>query len=260
MHDIVVAVVLGLIEGITEFLPISSTGHLLMAEHFLGKQTDLFNAVIQCGAVLAVVVVFQERLRKLTRCWREAESRDYLLKLALAFFITGSAGLVLKKLGLKLPHDPQPVAVATLVGGVLFLVVEWWLKGRPSTSEVTWTLAAAIGAAQLLAPIFPGASRSGTTILMGLALGLSRPAAAEFSFLLGIPTLLSVGALEVVHALRHPGGPAPNWMLLGLGTIVAAVMAFVAVKWLLRYVQHHSFVGFGWYRIALGVLILALVR
>ena len=260
MHDIVVAVVLGLIEGITEFLPISSTGHLLLAEHFLGSQTDLFNAVIQCGAVLAVVVVFQERLRKLMRCWRDGESRDDLLKLALAFFITGSVGLVLKKLGLKLPHDPKPVAIATLVGGILFLVVEKWLKGRPSSSEVTWTLAAAIGAAQLLAPVFPGASRSGTTILMGLALGLSRPAAAEFSFLLGIPTLLSVGGLEISQALRHPEGPAVNWMVLGIGTFVAAVMAFVAVKWLLRYVQHNSFESFGWYRIVLGVLILFLVR
>ncbi len=259
MHEIVVAVILGIIEGITEFLPISSTGHLLMAEHFLGKQTDLFNAVIQCGAVVAVVVVFNERLSKLTRCWKWAESRDYLLKLALAFFITGSVGLVLKKLGLKLPHDPKPVAIATLVGGVLFIVVERWLKGRPTTSEVTWTIAAAIGAAQLLAPIFPGASRSGTTILMGLALGLSRPAAAEFSFLLGIPTLLSVGGLEIFQSLRHPEGAGQNWIPLGLGTLVAAVMAFVAVKWLLRYVQHNSFEGFGWYRIVLGVLMLLLL-
>lgn len=260
MHELLMIAALGLIEGITEFLPISSTGHLLIAEHFWGKQSDLFNAVIQCGAVLAVVLIYQARIRSLVFGWREKASQEYLLKLGVAFFITGSVGLVLKKLGLKLPHDPKPVAVATLVGGVLFVVVERWLKGRPATDEVTWKVAAAIGAAQLLAPIFPGASRSGTTILMALALGLSRPAAAEFSFLLGIPTLLSVGGLEIFHAVRHPEAGSVNWGLLGLGTAVAAVTAFIAVKWLLRYVQQHTFTGFGYYRIVVGAVILAVIR
>ncbi len=260
MHEVLVVVILGLIEGITEFLPISSTGHLLIAEHFLGAQSDLFNAVIQCGAVLAVVLIFQQRIKDLVFRWRQKESMDYILKLALAFFITGSVGLVLKKLGLKLPHDPRPVAIATLVGGVLFVLVERWLRGRETTSEVTWTVAAAIGAAQLLAPVFPGASRSGTTILMALVMGLSRPAAAEFSFLLGIPTLLSVGALEVVHELKVDGRANVDWMLLLLGTGVAAATAFLAVKWLLRFVQHNTFTGFGYYRIVVGLVILLILK
>jgi undecaprenyl-diphosphatase len=253
-------VCLGIIEGVTEFLPVSSTGHLLLAEHWLPKQSDLFNTVIQCGTVLAVLVVFAGRLKDLFLRWNEPESRAYLLKLAAAFVITGIGGLILKKLNFKLPERVTPVAVATFVGGVLFVVVEQWLRHRPLRPEVTWPVALTVGAAQLLAAVFPGTSRSGVTILAALVLGTNRPMATEFSFLLGVPTLLAAGGLQIFSAYRHHEMATVNWNLLLLGSIVAAIVAFGVVKWLLRFVQTHTFTGFGWYRILLGLGMLLLVR
>ena len=256
MPDWFVVIVLGIIEGITEFLPISSTGHLLLAEHWLPRQSDLFNVVIQCAAVVAVLPLFRTRLAQFVFKWREPATRDYFLKLVTAFVITGAGGLVLKKLKFALPKEITPVAVALLVGGILFLVIEWWLRDKPLRDDVTWTIAIAVGVGQLIAIIFPGASRSGTTILLALLLGMKRPAAAEFSFLVSIPTMLAAGGLEMVKELRHPAGVPENWTMLALATLVSAVVSFVAVKWLLRYVQTHTFIGFGWYRIILGGLLL----
>lgn len=260
MPDWVAIVLLGIIEGVTEFLPVSSTGHLLLAQHWLPRQLDLFNTVIQCGTVLAVIVVFTTRLRQLLFCWRDPATRDYLLKLGGAFFITGVGGLILKKLDFKLPETTTPVASATLIGGILFIVIEQWLRDKRPEDTITWRIALAVGLAQLLAAIFPGTSRSGATILAALLLGASRPAATEFSFLLGIPTLLSAGALQLVSAFRDGAAASVNWGLLLLGSVVGAIVAFAAVKWLLRFVQTHTFVGFGWYRIILGIAMLLLVR
>ena len=256
MPEWIAVVCLGLIEGITEFLPVSSTGHLLLAEHWLPRQSDLFNTVVQTGAVFAVILIFTGRIKDLLWRWRDPASQDYLSKLAVAFFITGVGGLILKKGGFKLPETMAPVASATLIGGILFLAVESWLRGRASSDLVTWRIALAVGLAQLVAAIFPGASRSGTTILVALVLGLGRPAATEFSFLLGIPTLVSAGALQTIGALRHPAGEPVNWSMIALGSVIAAVTAFAVVRWLLRFVQSHTFVGFAWYRIVLGLLIL----
>src|SRR5437667_2614177 len=256
-----VVVLLGIIEGVTEFIPVSSTGHLLIAERWLPRQTDLFNVVIQCGAVLAVLPLFSVRCQQLIFRWREAEMRTLLLKIIVAFGITGVGGLMLEKRQFKLPEHLTPVAWALLVGGILFLLVERWLRGKPLRDEVTWTVAIAVGAGQLVAMIFPGASRSGTTILLSLMLGLSRPAATEFSFLVGIPTMLAAGGLKIFKALHHaPGTAHEHWGMVSLGTIAAAVVSFAAVKWFLRYVQSHTFDGFGWYRIAVGILILVFLR
>lgn len=255
-------VLLGIIEGITEFIPVSSTGHLLLAEHWLPKQTDLFNIVIQTGAVLAVIPLFWTRLQQLACRWRERDTRDFILKIVVAFGITGVGGLVLEKKGWKLPENPTPIAVALVVGGIFFLVVERWLRGRNFCSEVTWLMAILVGLGQLVAAVFPGASRSGTTILIALVLGLGRPAATEFSFLVGIPTMVAAGGWKIFKALHHPppGGPAENWPMVLLGTVVAAVVSFIAVKWLLRFVQSHTFNRFGIYRIAVGILILVLLK
>ena len=267
MPDWIAVIILGIIEGFTEFIPISSTGHLLIAEHWLPRQTDLFNVVIQCGAVLAVVPLFSVRCQQLVFRWRDPDTRSYLLKLALAFGLTGVVGFVLQKKGLKLPKDLKPVAWALLCGGILFLAVERWLNGKPLRADVTWPVAVAVGVGQLVAIIFPGASRSGSTILFSLALGLSRPAATEFSFLVGIPTMLAAGGLEMFKALHHAtdtahaaGAVPENWGRVILGTVVAAVVSFAAVKWFLRYVQSHTFEGFGWYRIAVGIAILVWFR
>ncbi len=256
-----VVVILGLIEGITEFLPISSTGHMLLAQHWLPyAQSEVFLAVVQCGAVLAVLTVFAGRVKSMLTDWNNPESREFTLKLAVAFGLTVVGGLALKKLGFKLPKDVKPIAWATLIGGVLILAIEGALKGKKLRDEVTWPVATAVGIGQLLAVVFPGLSRSGSTILMSLALGVNRPKSAEFSFLLGIPTLLAAGVLEVKGALKENAGEHVNWAMIALGTIVAAVTAFAVVKWLLRYVQNHTFSVFGWYRIALGVVILLLMR
>jgi len=251
-------ILLGVIEGITEFVPVSSTGHLLLAEQWLGHQSDLFNVVIQCGAVLAVLPLFRERLWQFVSRWRERATQDYLAKIAAAFVLTGVGGLLLEKAHFKLPETPGPVGGALLIGGLLFLLVERWLRGRATGTEVTWGIALAVGASQLVAAVFPGASRSGTTILAALVLGLNRPTATEFSFLVGIPTMLAAGSLKIVKALHHPPADAlpENWSAVLVGGVVAAIVSFVVVKWLLRFVQTHTFVAFGWYRIALGAAIL----
>lgn len=259
MPDWVTAICLGIIEGVTEFLPISSTGHLLLAENWFPRQTDLFNTVVQTGAVLAVILIFTKRIRGLVFEWRTPESQDYLFKLVTAFVITGIGGLTMKKFGFELPESVAPVASATLIGGVIILMIEQWVKARPVTDQVTWRIAIIVGAAQLIAAVFPGASRSGVTIMAALMFGLSRPAATEFSFLLGIPTLLAAGGLQVVSALSDGSDEPIAWGMIGLSSAVAAVTAFAVVRWLLRFVQTHTFNGFAWYRIVLGVVMLLLV-
>jgi undecaprenyl-diphosphatase len=252
----IAVVLLGIIEGITEFLPVSSTGHLLIAEHWIPHQSDLFNIVIQCGAVLAVLPLFPDRLKQFFFRWREPATQQYLLKICVAFAITGAVGFILEKKHFKLEEKLLPIAIALFVGGVLFVLVEKWLKGRALQNEITWAVVVAVGIGQLLAAVFPGTSRSGATILLALILGLNRVAATEFSFLVGIPTMLAAGGLKVFKALHHPIEPVhENWTMLLLGAVIAAIVSFIAVKWLLRYVQTHTFIVFGWYRIALAILI-----
>ncbi len=261
MPEWIGVLLLGIIEGVTEFLPVSSTGHLLLAEnsHALPQQSELFNVVIQAGAVLAVFLVFWGRVRSLVLNLDQRETRDYLFKLIVAFGLTAVGGLLAKKAGLTLPETLWPVAWATLVGGVLILVIEWWARRRRLGSEISWSIAVVVGLAQLLAAVFPGTSRAGATILAALALGLNRPASTEFSFLLGIPTLFAASGYEIYKVVRSPAvGDPTSWSMVALGTLVSAVVAFLVVRWLLRWVQTHTFVAFGWYRIALGLVMLAL--
>lgn len=257
----IVVVLLGIIEGITEFLPISSTGHLLIAEQWLPRQSDLFNVVIQCGAVLAVLPLFPERLRQFAFRWREKATQDFGLKILVAFVLTGIGGFVWDHLGHKLPKELGPIAWALFIGGIAFIAVEQWLRGRALKNDVTWPIAFAVGFAQLIAAIFPGVSRSGSSILFCLLLGLNRPAATEFSFLVGIPTMFAAGAWEIRKTMHHHSDAASheNWAMVALGFVVAAVVSFIAVKWLLRYVQTHTFIAFGWYRIGLALVIAALL-
>ncbi len=267
MTDPFTAVVLGVVEGITEFLPVSSTGHLLIAEHWfpLPPQTDhdLFNVVIQCGAVLAVIPLFRQRFHQFIFRWRDPDVLSYFIKITAAFVITGVGGFLLEKTNFKLPETLQPVASALLIGGVLFLLVEGWLSKRKkepgsSLASITWTVAAAVGIGQLIAAVFPGSSRSGTTILLALILGLNRPLATEFSFLAGIPTMMAAGGYKIFKAFHHPVVQVQeNWTMVWIASIVAAVVSFIVVKWFLRYVQTHTFVAFGCYRILLAALIFA---
>lgn len=268
MTESLTAVILGVVEGITEFLPVSSTGHLLIAEQWLPRQSDLFNIVIQTGAVLAVIPLFHKRFHQFIFNWADPAVRDYFYKIVAAFFITGAGGYVLEKRGFKLPEKLMPVAIALLTGGVLFLIVEGWLGKRQrgggenaprnDIKHVTWTVVIAVGLGQLIAAVFPGSSRSGTTILFMLILGLSRPLATEYSFLVSIPTMLAAGGYKILEAFHHKSGAVQqeNWHMVIIATVVAAVVSFIAVKWLLQYVQTHTFIGFGWYRIIVGAAVL----
>ena len=263
MHDWLIALILGIVEGITEFIPVSSTGHLLIAEHLLRvEKSDLFNIVIQCGAVLAVLPLFPQRLFKFVFEWREKETFDYLLKVLTAFAITGAVGFVLDKKGIKLHDNPTPIAIALLVGGLAFLAVEFFLRGKKLGTEITWGIVLAVAFGQLLAGTCPGTSRSGATIIFALLLGLSRPAATEFSFLVGIPTMLAAGGWKIFKSLHHadPLAPKEDWGMVFLATVVAAIVSFIAVKWLLRYVQTHTFSLFGFYRIAAAIAIFVLLK
>src|SRR5512139_2162623 len=145
MSDWIAIIILGIIEGITEFLPISSTAHLLIIENWLPRQTDLFNIVIQSGAVIAVLPLFPERLHQFVFQWREKTTQDYALKILVAFAITGVGGVLLDKGGFKLPEHLGPVAWAMLVGGILFLLIEWRVRGRALVGQVTWPVAAVVG-------------------------------------------------------------------------------------------------------------------
>jgi len=270
----IIVVLLGIIEGITEFLPVSSTGHLLItekimqlagglnAEHWLIKasqQKDLFNIVIQSGAVLAVLPLFRDRLHQFIFRWREWATQLYMSKIVAAFVITGLPMYVLEKKGFKLPEQLGPVAWALLIGGIGFVVVETWLRGREQKNEVTWPIVFAVGIGQIIAGVFPGTSRSGATILLALILGLNRVAATEFAFLVGIPTMLAAGGWKIFKALHHPvaGALHQDWGMVALGFVVAAIVSFISVKWLLGYIRTHTFVLFGWYRIILAILIAA---
>jgi undecaprenyl-diphosphatase len=262
MHDWIIALILGIVEGITEFLPVSSTGHLLIAEKFLhSHQSDLFNVVIQCGAVLAVLPLFPQRIYKFVFELDKKETQDYLLKILVAFAITGAGGLALDHYKVKLPEELAPVAWALLIGGLAFLAVEFFMRGKKPGNDITWAIVLAVGLGQLIAAVFPGSSRSGTTIILSLLLGLSRPAATEFSFLVGIPTMLAAGGLKIFKAVHHsdPLAPHEHWGLVLFASVVAAVVSFIAVKWLLRYVQTHTFNAFGWYRLALAIGIFLLL-
>jgi undecaprenyl-diphosphatase len=256
MTDLLNAVLLGIIEGITEFLPISSTGHLLVAEHWLGERSETFNVVIQAGAILAVVLIYRERLWRLATGLRDAATRDHALKLAVAFLITGVLGFAATKAGFRLPETIGPVAWAFILGGAWMIVAELLAARRADSSRVSWTVAILVGLAQVVAGIFPGTSRSAATIFVAMLAGTSnRAAATEFAFLVGIPTMFAASGYELLKA-NKAGAPHEDWTALAVAFVVSTVTAFVAVKWLLGYIRTHRFTAFAVYRIVLGVALL----
>jgi len=273
MTDLISAVLLGLIEGITEFLPISSTGHLLIAERWLGHRSDLFNIAIQAGAILAVVLIYRARLWQLARGFLQPghaadvygeAPRTYALKLALAFGITAVLGLVVKKLGFELPDEVTPIAWALVIGGLWMLAAESLAARRAlalgERAQVSWTTATLVGIAQVVAGVFPGTSRSAATIFVALLAGTtSRAAATEFAFLVGIPTMFAATGYELLHVLKDGGAGGEDWTALAVAFVVSTITAFVAVKWLLRYIQSHRFTVFAIYRLLLGAALLLLL-
>ena len=274
MNDLLIALLLGVLEGLTEFLPVSSTGHLLIAQHWLGPESDLFNIVIQSGAILAVVLVFRARLLALATGWRERDAQDYVLKLGVAFAVTAAVGLPVRKLGWELPETVWPVAVALILGGVAMIAIERyveWRNARAAVSAgaappaavaslsatlpaVSWNVAIWVGLAQVFAGVFPGTSRSAAAIFAAMLAGLwSRPAAAEFAFLLGIPTMFAASAYALLEYARNPAAPREDWTALAVAFVAAALTGFVVVRWLLAYVKSRRFTVFAVYRIVLGL-------
>jgi undecaprenyl-diphosphatase len=261
VSDIINVILLGIIEGITEFLPISSTGHLLIAEKFgLGERSDLFNVGIQAGAILAVTFIYWNRIWQLFTQWRDPANRDYLAKLFVAFMITAVLGFIAVKLGFKLPEAVTPVAWALVIGGVWMIAAERLAARQPDRTQVTWRVAILVGIAQMIAGIFPGTSRSGATIFTAMLFGTSnRAAATEFAFLVGIPTMYAATGYELLKVLKEGGAHHEDWTALIVGFVVSAIVAFIAVKWLLGYIRSHRFTPFAIYRIVLGIALLLLI-
>eukprot|EP01034_Spumella_vulgaris_P006012 gene6012-7660_t len=182
----------------------------------------------------------------------DADNRAYIGKLAVAFLITAVLGLVVKKLGFSLPDEIGPIAWALLIGGVWMLAAEWQAGRRPSQNQILWTVAIVVGLAQVIAGVFPGTSRSASTIFAAMLVGgASRAAATEFAFLVGIPTMYAASAYELYGEFKHGGEGHEDWTAVIVGFVVSAVVAFIAVTWLLRYIQSHRYTVFAWYRIAL---------
>ena len=260
MTDLIHVILLGIIEGITEFLPISSTGHLLIAEHWLGARSDLFNVGIQAGAILAITLVYWRRIWQLLTQWREPATRDYLSKLVAAFLITCVLGLVVTHYGFKLPETVTPIAWALVIGGLWMIGAEAIAAKQADRTEVTWRVAILVGVAQMVAGVFPGTSRSGATIFAAMLFGTSnRAAATEFAFLVGIPTMYAATGYELLKVLKGGGAAHEDWTALGVGFVVSLVVGFVAVKWLLGYIRTHRYTVFAVYRIALGAALLLLM-
>jgi len=261
---LIVALLLGLVEGVTEFLPVSSTGHLIVAGSLLGytgDQAKVFEVVIQSGAILAVCWEFRARLWGVARgLGRDARANRFVLHLFIAFLPAAVLGLAFNKAIKSVLFAPVPVACAFVVGAFVILWAERRQRTRPETVRIDdvdamrWTDALKVGCAQALA-LVPGTSRSGATIIGGMLFGMSRKAATEFSFFLAIPTLFAACGYEALknrHLLAAADLPA-----FGVGFAAAFVSAFVCVRWLIRYVSHHDFTPFAWYRIAFGATILA---
>jgi undecaprenyl-diphosphatase len=258
MQDLINALILGIIEGITEFLPISSTGHLLIAQHWLGAQSELFNIGIQAGAILAVTFIYWNRIWQLATGLHEKQNRDYALKLFTAFVITAVLGFIAGKMGLSLPDTVQPVAWALIIGAFVMFWAESKTDLNAPETAITWKVAIAVGLAQVVAAIFPGTSRSAATIFAAMLFGTkNRGAATEFAFLVGIPTMYAASAYAFMKELDS--GVDENWSAFAVGFIASTITAFIAVKWLLKYIQTHRFTGFAWYRIALGGALLFLL-
>jgi undecaprenyl-diphosphatase len=271
MPDILKAIILGIVEGVTEFLPISSTGHLVLVEKLLDADLEgdpfwkMFTVFIQIGAIAAVVVYFWKRILDLFLPQRGARSqqppRDGH---ALRMIIVGSLPLIIayfaNKWAEKNLESPFVIALALGIGGALMILIE---RFRPAArtdriEAMNWRQALGIGLAQIVAAIFPGTSRSAATIMGGELAGLSRPAAAEFSFFLAIPAM---GAACAFSLLKHRATmDSQRWLVLAVGTLVSFVVAWVVIAGFMAFIRRHSFIPFAIYRILLAIIVILVFR
>ncbi len=266
MIEVLKSIVYGIVEGITEWLPISSTGHMILLDKVMPLNLsdefwDLFLVVIQLGAILAVIVMYWKDiwpfgLKKGSRVSRK--KLKLWVKIIIATIPAAVVGVLWDDLFTRLFYNFVTVAIMLIVVGVIFIIVENWNRSRTpkvtSTDDISYLQALLIGVFQMVAAIFPGTSRSGATIVGSLMLGISRRAAAKFTFFLAIPAMIGGSLLKIV---RYHGGLYSNEILLLIvGMAVAFVISIVAIRFLMNYIRNHDFKVFGWYRIALGALVL----
>ncbi|MBA4408043.1 MAG: undecaprenyl-diphosphate phosphatase [Bacteroidota bacterium] len=245
------AIVISIVEGITEFLPISSTGHMIITEALLGTKMDEFTKAftvnIQFGAILSVVVLYW---RRFLQSWK------FYKKLFVAFLPAAAIGLLANKLIDRMFENVMVVAITMLLGGILLLFVDKWFKNENENQEITDATALKIGFWQCIAMI-PGVSRSAATIIGGMQQKLSRKNAAEFSFFLAVPTMAAASAFKLVKDYKHFN--AENIGILVVGNMVAFVVAMIAIKTFITFLQKHGFKVFGWYRILVGLVLVILL-
>ena len=275
--NILYTIIFGIVEGITEWLPISSTGHLILVEQFLKFKDvspdfwSMFQVVIQFGAILAVVVLYFKKIWPFTRNKQNAIKQTGILsifdkkvmnlwgKILVACVPAAIIGLAFDEKFEELFYNPTCIAIALIVFGIAFIVIENLNKnkkgGKEKNSEITYKDALIIGLFQLIAAIFPGTSRSGATIIGGLLIGLSRPNAAEFTFYLAIPTILGASLLKLIKF--GFAFTSTELMILLLGMFVSFLVSMFVIKFLMNYIKKHDFKVFGYYRIVLGIIVLA---
>lgn len=249
-------VLLSIIEGLTEFLPVSSTGHMVLASHFLGIADDpftkAFEVIIQMGAILTVVVMY----------WRRFVPRgDFYRKIFLAFLPAAVLGFLLKDQVDRWLESPVIVAVSLIVGGIALIAIDRRFKGERglTTDDLDNRQSVQLGFFQSLA-LMPGVSRSGATIVGGLLLGMKRAEAAEFSFFLAVPTMAAATGYKLLKMISHgPGFSVEQWQMLAAGLLISFLVAAVAIRAFIGFLQRKGFAFFGWYRIVFGLIILALV-
>ena len=212
--------------------------------------------VIQAGAILAVTLIYWRRIVDLLTGWNDPQNRSYLFKVIAAFLVTAVLGLIVKKMGFELPTAIRPVAWALVIGAFWMLAAEAIAARLPDRTEITWKVAILVGLAQIVAGVFPGTSRSAATIFIAMIAGTSnRAAATEFAFLVGIPTMYAASGYELLSQARH-GALAAEWGPMALAFVVSTITAFIAVKWLLTYIQTHRFTVFAVYRLIFGIALL----
>ena len=270
MIEILKAVLFGIVEGITEWLPISSTGHMILLNEFVKLNVsedfwNLFLVVIQLGAILAVVILFWHKIwpfSKEEKNYIKSETFVMWFKILVACVPAAIIGILFDDLLDKYLYNYWCVAVALIVFGIAFIIIENKNKGKKpkirNLSEITYQTAALIGLFQLIAAVFPGTSRSGATIVGALMIGVSRTVATEFTFFLAIPVMFGASLLKVIKFVA--AGTAVSGMEIGLliiGMVVAFVVSVMVIKFLMGYIKKHDFKVFGWYRIILGILVLA---
>lgn len=264
--EVLKAILFGVVEGITEWLPISSTGHMILLDEFVKLNVskeflDLFLVVIQLGAILAVVVIYWNKLIPLSTKHGLHISRrkcKMWVKIIVASIPAGVVGILWDDVFTKYFYNYQTVAIMLILVGVVFIIIERSNKNKiakiDSIDDISYGQAFLIGVFQMIAAIFPGTSRSGSTIVGSLMLGISRTAAAEFTFFLAVPAMFGGSAIKI---LKYSGGfNSAEVVLLAIGMIVAFVLSIIAIKFLMSYIKKHDFKVFGWYRIVLGIAVI----